>query len=213
MDEAEAWKRLVESVKTCPFFSEQHDGKETIIASALVDLFDQKQLADDFAERFVHASEVELLFMKAAAGELHGTDPTWQSWADVPNPTDTRNVAEKFMAACPTLSQAALRRYQRRTSAGLYEREQHAQDKNVIAMRYHIYDVCEEAVSALAAKSAVLTEADLDAELTKLTTMALERVQQRANEYGYSYRTESFVRGVVLDLFDSCFLAFDGGAP
>ncbi|MES1178240.1 MAG: hypothetical protein ABUL62_28215 [Myxococcales bacterium] len=211
-DEAAAQTRLVDAVKKCRFYNESHEGKEQIIASALIDLLDEKQLCRDFSERFVHASHVELLFLKAAAGELTGVDPTWREWQNVPSPTDTRNVGEKFTAACPTLSSGALTRYQRRTAAGLAELEQHSQDKNVIAMRFQIYDVCEEAVAALAGQASALTEAQLDAEIKKLTALALQRVQQRANEYGYSYKTEAFVQGVVLELFDSCFLAFDRGA-
>jgi hypothetical protein len=212
-DDTVAWNGLVDAVKKCRFYNESHEGKESIIASALLDLFDQKQLAGDFGERFVHASEVDVLYRRVASGELAGIDPTWRQWQGIPSPTDTRNVGEKLIAACPTLSKDTLTRYQRRTAAGLAELEEHAQDKNVIAMRFQIYDVCEEAVSALAAQASVLTEAELDVELKKLSTLALERVRQRATEYGYSYKTEAFVHGVVLELFDSCFLAFDRRAP
>ena len=208
-DEAVAWTRLLEAVKKCRFYNEQHDGKEEIVASALLELFDRKQLANDFGERFVHASHVEVLFRKVAAGELRAVDPTWRAWSNVPKPTDQRNVGEKLVAACPRLSNGALSRYQRRTAAGLFELDEHAQDKNVLAMRFQIYDVCEAALSSLAAKVGTLTEAQLEQELETLTRLALERVQQRAAEYGYTYRTEAFVRGVVLELFDSCFLAFD----
>jgi hypothetical protein len=212
-DETVAWNSLVDTVKECRFYNESHEGKESIVASALLDLFDQKQVADDFGDRFVHASEVELLYRKAAAGELTGIDPTWRAWQGIPSPTDTRNVGEKLTAACPTISKDSLMRYQRRTAAGLLELEEHAQDKNVIAMRFQIYDVCEEAVATLAARASVLTEVQLDVELKKLSTLALERVRHRAAEYGYSHKTEAFVHGVVLELFDSCFLAFDRRAP
>lgn len=211
-DEAAAWKQLVEAVKKCRFYNESHEAKEDIVASALLDLFDQKQLASDYGERFVHASEVALLFRKVAAGELCGIDPTWRAWKDVPPPTDTRNVTEKLTAACPSVSKAALSRYQRRTAAGLVELEEHSQDKNVVAMRFQIYDVCEEAISQLTAKASGMTEGELESELARLTQAALVRVNQRANEYGYAHKTEAFIRGLVLELFDSCFLSLDRGS-
>jgi hypothetical protein len=208
-DEAVAWDKLLKSVKACRYYTEQHDGREEIVASALVDLFDRKQLASDFAERFVHASEVDVLFRKVAAGELRATDPTWSAWHAVPSPTDQRNVGEKLTAACPTLSTSTLSRYQRRTAAGLAELDDHAQDKNVVAMRFQVYDVCENAVAALIDQARTFTEEQLDRELEVLTRLAVARVQQRSVEYGYTYMSESFVRGLVLELFDSCFLAFD----
>jgi len=208
-NEAIAWNGLIDIVRKCRFYNESHDGKASLIASALLDLFDRKQSADDFGERFVHASELELLYQKATSGDLAGIDPTWRAWQGIPSPTDTRNIGEKLTATCPTLSRCTLTRYQRRTAAGLAEMEEHSQDKNVIAMRYQIFDVCEEAVSALVVKASLLTEAELDTELKKLSALALDRVRQRATEYGYSHKTETFVDGVVLELFDSCFLAFD----
>ena len=208
-NEAVAEKKLVEAVKNCRFYNDLHEGKEEIIASALLDEFDRKQLAPDFAERFVHASEVELLFRKVASGELRPVDPTWRTWGDIPEPTDQRNVTEKLLAACPTLSRGALSRYQRRTAAGLSELDAHAQDKNVLAMRFQIFDVCEGALSALAARASTLTEVELEEELKTLTMLAVARVAERAAEYGYTHKTQMFVHGLVLELFDSCFLAFD----
>ena len=84
------------------------------------------------------------------------------------------------------------------------------QDKNVLAMKYQIYDACEGAIKALVAQASRLTETELDAELETLTAVAVRRVAERAQDYSYEYRSETFVRGVVLSLFDSCFLAFDG---
>ena len=208
-DEAVAWDRLVAAVKNCRFYNEQHEGKEEVIASSMVDLFDRKQTAKEYGERFVHAADVELIFRKVASGELRAVDPTWRSWDGVDPPTDQRNVGEKFVAACPTLSTSALSRYQRRTADGLVELEAHQQDKNVVAMRYQIYDECEAALASLAAKAGSLTEAQLDAEIASLTARALARVEKRATEYGYKHKTDEFVRGLVLELFDSCFLAFD----
>ncbi|WP_404364372.1 hypothetical protein ACIHQR_29980 [Corallococcus coralloides] len=210
-DESKAEEKLVEGVKKCRFYNDLHEGKEEIVSSALLDLFDKKQLAPHFGDRFVHASEVDVLFRKVASGEIRATDPTWRAWVHVPTPTDQRNVSEKLTAACPTLSSPALKRYQRRTAAGLLELDAHAQDKNILALRYQIFDVCEGALSALVARTTMLTEAQLETELNNLTSLAVERVAERAKEYGYSHRTETFVRGLVLELFDSCFLAFDEG--
>jgi len=211
LDETSCEQRAADAVRACRFHQACHEGKEDLIVSALVDLFDRKQLAADFADRFVHASDLALVFMRVECGEITRVDPTWEAWNRLPPPTDQRNVGDKLLAACPTLSFTSLSRYQRQTADGLAELEEHGQDKNVLAMRYQIYDACEDALAALVSKAATLTESELIAELEKLVQVALARVSQRAPEYGYIFKSEPFVRGVILTLFDSCFLALDGG--
>ena len=212
-DEAQSETKVIAAIKKCKYYNERHDGKEDLISSALVDLFDKKQLAANYTDRFVHASEVQLLFKKVESGEIRRTDPSWEGWKNVPAPTDQRNVAEKLLSICPTISSRTLERYRRRTADGLREKEEHEQDKNVIAMRYHIYDECEQLLASAMAQARTLTEAQLESEIEKLTERAIERVSERAKEYGYAYKTNSFVRGLILELFDSCFLAFDVEEP
>ena len=137
-DETACEQRATDAVRTCRFHQACHEGKEDLIVSALVDLFDRKQLAADFADRFVHASELALVFKRVESGEITRIDPTWDAWNKLPPPTDQRNVGDKLLAVCPTLSSATLSRYQRRTADGLAELEEHGQDKNVLAMRYQI---------------------------------------------------------------------------
>lgn len=208
-DEAHCLQKLIEAIKKCPFFNEKHEGKEDLIYSAILELLDERQLVVDYAGRFVHRSDVALIFKKIESGEIRREDPTWRTWDKIPTPTDQRNVGEKLTSTCPDISGATLSRYQRRTAAGLSELETHSQDKNVRAMRFQIYDVCEDALSALARAAPKLTEQQLNIEIDHLTLLAIERVAERSSEYSYSHRSDAFIRGIVLELFDSCFLAFD----
>lgn len=212
-DETKSQEKVIDAIKKCRFYNERHEGNEDLICSALVDLFDEKQLAAEFTDRFVHASHIELLFKKVESGEIRRTDPLWEGWKNVLPPADQRSVSEKIMSVCPTISKKTLNRYQRRTADGLREKEAHEQDKNVVAMRYHIYDECEQALASLVACAPTLTEAQLESEIENLTRRAIRRVTERAKEYGYGYKTDSFVHGLVLELFDSCFLSFDMGDP
>lgn len=208
-DEAECHVQLVEAVKKCRFYTARHEGRESLIAAALTELFDRKQLAAEFSQRFVHAADLELLFQRFLTDEISRDDPTWKAWSALPPPADQRNVGEKLIAACPSLSKSGLTRYQRRTADGLVELEAHSQDKNVLAMRYQIYDACEDAVRALATRSQSLTEPELEQQLEDLVRVAMQRVSQRAQDYGYHFQSESFVRGIILSLFDGCFLSLE----
>jgi hypothetical protein len=208
-DEQGCKAQLVEAVKKCRFYNAGHEGKESLIAAALAELLDEKQLAAEFSQRFVYASDVELLFQRFSSEEIPREDPTWKAWSALSPPTDQRNVGEKFKAACPSLTNSALSRYQRRTADGLFELEAHSQDKNVLAMRYQIYDACEDTVRTLAARPHSLTQAELEQQITHLVRVAMERVAQRSQDYGYRFQSESFVRGIVLSLFDGCFLSLE----
>lgn len=208
-DEVASEAKLIVAIKQCPHYRPAHDGKEQIIASALMDMFDKKQLLPDYVERFVHAAHLENLYNRVERGEIKRVDPTWKEWEKIPPPTDQRNVGEKFQAVCPALRRPVLGRYQRQASAGHSEIEEHGQDKSVLALRYQIYDACEEALLDLAAKAGTLSEKQLDSELEKLVHVALARVNCRAPEYDYRFRNETFVRNIILTLFDSCYLSLD----
>lgn len=211
-DETACESQVIEAIKNCPYYRQTHEGKEDVIAGALLDLLDKKQLAADFVDRFVHASDLELLFRRVEQGEIKRVDPTWKAWEKLSPPTDQRNVGEKFLAVCPTLNRPLLGKYQRQTSAGHLELEAHGQDKRVLALRYQIYDACEDVLLALAVKARTLTEEQLSQELERLVQVAVARVNQRAPEYAYDFKNEPFIRSIVLTLFDSCFLSLDGGS-
>lgn len=207
-DESDAYAALLKAIRQCRYYNDKHEGKEELLAATLVDLFDRKQGAADFSQRFVHASEVELRFIKVANGTTLPTDPLWAKWETIPPPSDQRNVSEKFLAVCPALPIKAMERYRRHTADGHLELEAHLQDKNVLAMRYQIYDACADVLDDMTERAATLTAAELKQTIEELTQRAMQRVMERAAEYGYSHKTESFVRGLLLELFDSCFLAF-----
>jgi hypothetical protein len=52
-DEQGAYLRAVDAVRACPFFNERIEGKEDLVVSCLLEMFDRRQLAADFIERFI----------------------------------------------------------------------------------------------------------------------------------------------------------------
>lgn len=209
-DEAETEKLVHAAVKGCPFFNERHEGRESLIAGAILELLEQREQMHEYADRFVYGADVECIFKRVESGEIRPIDPAWNAWKEIARPTDTRNIGDKLRAVCPTLSTRTLGRYQRRTSIGLDGLQAHGQDKNVVAMRYHIFDACEEELDRLAVEALSMSESELSARLQSLVDIAVSRVEEQAREYGYTHKTRAFIEGIVLELFDSCFLAFDG---
>ncbi len=207
--EDECERRLVKAIRDSRFFDHHIQGRESLVVAGLLELFDKRQLAADFAQRFVHASDVELLFRQVSVGEIKRTDPTWTEWEKLPSPIDQRNVGEKLRSACPRVARRTIEKYQRKTSAGLAELQALGQDKSLLALQWQVYDACADALDALAANSSTLTEAELESRLEALFRVAIRRVEQRCTTYGYSAANEPFVRNLVLTLFDSCFLALD----
>lgn len=211
-DEVALEAMLLAAIEAAPYFTDAHRGKAELISAVLLDLFDKKQTARVFAARFVHASQVELIFSKVASGEVQRVDPTWRRWGNVPAPADQRNITEKLLAVCPEIPIPTLARLQRRTAAGLDELNELQQDKNVVAMQFWIYDTCEQVLSNARARAILQSEPtgeDLEREIENLTQASLIPIRARAADYRYSYTSETLIRGLLLTLFDSCYLTFD----
>ncbi|WP_225412041.1 hypothetical protein [Stigmatella hybrida] len=206
-DDEQAEKSALAQIRASPYFSSRHIGKEELILSHVIDLFDKKQRAADTVERFVHRAEVELTFLKAAAGEIKRSDPTWDQWEKLA-PADGRNLQGKIQAAHPNASKHLIDSLARKAAASLAEQIAHEQDKNLRALKFHAFDECTDLIPEL-----VLTKFQSDSDIKQridlLTQAATKRIATRAKDYSYPIANDDSIRGIVLWLFDSCFLSFD----
>lgn len=207
-DEHECENRLLKDVKACRFYKPCHQDREEYIASRLTALLESKQRLSDPLDRRVSDSDVENIFLKLQhEPDIRPTDATWQAWQRLPAPVDQRGLVDKFGQACSRLSRSTLDRYQRQAADALLEFDAHSQDKNVLAMRYQIYDVCESELARILSATTLTSESDLVALTDSLVTTALQRVEARARDYAYKVTNPAFVRNIVYSLFQECYLS------
>jgi hypothetical protein len=206
---------IIRAIQSSPFYNEQIAGKEQQIVSVLLDLIDRRQAISDVTQRFMHASECVLAFKDVEAGTVRLPDPAWQLWEKLPAPTDTRNLAGKVTAACPSIDQDALAVWSRRAAKSLIEQRAFRDDKQILALKYQIYDVCDERLTALTRQRAEggLSSAQLAEAMDDLVALAVQRFNDCERQYSYRLKATSSIQAIVYELFDSCFLSFDGGRP
>lgn len=204
---------LVDAIQASPMYSEQLAGKENQIIALLIDLIDKRQAIQDPTQRFIHVAEVILAFKEVENGTVKLPDPTWQMWEQLPRPSDTRNIEDKVAAYCPTALPETISRLSRRAAQSMVEQRALDDDKQVLALKYQIYDACEQRLSELSRAEGIADEARLQNILSELLKTAEQRFGQCSVQYHYRLVSPSSVQAMVYELFDSCYLSFDGGQP
>jgi hypothetical protein len=195
-------------IRGCKLFGTNHVGKDQIILAALMDRLDEVQGAADHLQRFVHRSDVELIFRDVAAGVLCLDDPTWQMWEQI-KANDCRNIEQKVLEACPSAPRSLLGDLARKAAASMYEQKALEHDRRLLALKYQIYDECSDALSLHA--SGELDADAFRALLDSLYQRAIDRVRSCCQTYNYPLAHDPAVRGMVVELIDSCFLCFVQG--
>lgn len=207
----ECEQTVIDDIKRCKHYKAGHQGREDCIKAMLLEKLDKNQHLPDPVDRHLSDTEVENIFLRLLQEpDIRPTDATWQSWQKLSPPLDQRGLADKFSQACRGLSRTVISRYQRQAADALLEFDSHSQDKNVLAMRYQIYDVCEKRLGALVSDQfAVTTANQLDALVDDLVAAAEERVADRSRDYAYRVTNAPFIRNIVYSLFQECYLSFD----
>lgn len=212
--EEETQKLVLEKIKKCKYFSHENLGQEETILRNLLDLLDEKQCVEDLLGKFINTSDVQLLFMKAANFSVvsKADDPVFKIWNTIPLPTDKRNIMDKINAVCQNFENSKMKSYARKTAVSRIMQDDKSSDKSFLSLRYRIYEKCEDELatyltSALPEK--VLSQEDIDQLFSHLYTTAKTYVSTLSTDFHYSFKSETVIEGIVLELFDSCYLALN----
>lgn len=207
-------KQLVlEQIKNCKFYNNMHFNKEEFILDSLLENFDEKQMNKDLTEKFVTSSDIELIFKKIeglSKAECKVADPVHKLWDEISLPSDKRNLIDKILSVYKNFDENKIGMLSRRLQRSKLEAETFKDDKSFLSMRYRIYEKCE----AELAKMIETNRQSFDNKLIMkwiddLKDVAKNEINSLSNEFYYSFQSESIVEGIILDLFDKCFLAFD----
>ena len=208
-NEKELEDEAVELLKQCHFYGPRLYEKERLLVSIIVDEFDKKQNHADPAERFIHASQVHLKAKLVEAGEHRISDPAWKMWKNLPPPDDTRNLIDKVRSATNSFDEKLLDSWCRAVALSRYEQDELKNDKNVIALKYRLFQCCYDKLLKTAAVRHTLSQTDLEQVINELTLLAISQVESLSRDFKYPLTSEQSLRSMILELADSCFLAFD----
>lgn len=210
-DDAESIEpTIVKAIQQAPIYSQQLAGRERLIIAVLMDSLDKRQAFKDPTQRVVHAAEVHLAFKDVEAGIVRLPDPTWQAWSRLAPPTDKRNLEGKVRGICPSVECEKVARWSRRAADSMIEQRALDDDKQVLALKYRLYDACEQRLAELRTDKPTLTSVELDAVVDDVLATAVKQFNIYSKQYQYKIVTEPSIRAMALEMIDSCYLGFDG---
>ncbi|THU41854.1 hypothetical protein FAM09_07070 [Niastella caeni] len=215
IDEEELQKQVIQKIKDCKYYSVTAlSGTEETILRNLLDLLDERQCIPDLLGRFVNTSDIKLIFYQVGGGQIQTKkdDPVYELWSKLPSPTDKRNLPDKIQAVCASFDTARKKQLVRRTAMSRVLQDANTADKSFLSLRYRIFDKCEEALLEYL-KNIKVENLNSSDEVMKvfnlLFDVARKHIQTVSLDFKYSFSSDTVIEGIVLELFDSCFLALD----
>ncbi|MCK4821753.1 hypothetical protein KA005_38660, partial [bacterium] len=200
---------LTESLKKCSFYNDRLRGKEGHVISLLVDKFDKKQNLPDFADRFVHSSEIMLVAKQVESGEYRLSDPAWEMWKKLPPPTDKRNLIDKVQSVCTEFNEKLLSSWCRSATLSRFEQNSFKHDKSILSMRYRVFESCYDRLVKFIESNKELSPDKLEECVEELVNCAKNHIDILSEDYSYALGSPPAIRGMIFELIDSCFLSFD----
>ena len=183
-------------------------GKEEIILALILEMLDERQNLASFAARFVTTSDILLIFKQAESEENTSVlDPVWQEIKQLESEIkDKRNLEEKVLAVNPNYPSNKISFLARLACRS--KTEQASGNKSFVALKYRIYEACEEYLCN-ENYSEPVTNGELDLTIQNLQTTAINNIEELKKDYTYTVSNAQVIKGVIMDLVDSCFVSFN----
>ena len=196
-----------EDIQKCEFYNQRHSGQEDIILSAIEMLFDKSQQDERKFGRFVSREKVQVVFLQIAANndDYKPIDPSWEGFEEV-DTEDQRNLTEKYISVCKDISTRKLKRLSltatnSRANESIFGHE-------YASLRCKIYEWCDEYLENNCSKSSFSPE-ELNIHLDEMIELCYNNVQDRKKTYRIRINDRDNIKGIILSLFDDCYLAYD----
>ncbi len=123
---------------------------------------------------------------------------------------DKRNLPEKLKEACTTISDRWIKLYCREHASGKLEIERHT-DQEISAIKFVVFEVCQYELLKFvdSNENKELTLVQIENLIKKFIKKGKKAITDKSTQYKYVANNKSFVRKIVLDLINDCFLSFD----
>lgn len=200
-------KSALVKIRNSQFFNFRLDGKESFILSEIMEWIEERQNKENYSEKFIDRYQIELIFKKAEShDESVKKDPAWRGWDGIEIPDDTRNLKEKIIAVCGSFDEKEVSRLTRRACTA--KLEQVDSGKDYLSLKYRVLEACEEIIhSKIHAKE--LSQENISEIFEDLKNKSRESIEELKKDFHYPIDNAHSIRGIILDLFDSCYLSFD----
>jgi hypothetical protein len=211
-DEVIKKKEVIDKIRSCKHFSTSHANKEELIFSELMELYDERQNLKDPTEKFIHSSEIEVVFHRSGSGATRLIlDPVWEIWSKIPK-SDSRNIRDKIVSVCADYSEKKINQHALKVTRSMIEQSSFASDKSLLSLKYRVFEHCQDfLIKYFEAKQNenALSEQEIDSLLSSLNAEANTVIHSLSTNFTYTHNNQRLIDGLILELFDSCYLAFD----
>ena len=211
-DDVELEKTLLHEIKESKFYNSNLDGREEYVLGALLQEFERKENEEDFLVRLVNDSDVKVKFLEIATHNYKNEDPIYEEWERIEQPIDKRNINEKIITVCPDYNERKIAIFARKIGAVKVEFSR-IDNKEKGSYQYRIFEACESLLFDLleSHKGKDITPEVIDDWLAQLEECAEAHLVDKSKDFVYAFSNKDTLKKVILELFDSCFLAFDEG--
>ncbi|MBK67884.1 MAG: hypothetical protein CMP22_07105 [Rickettsiales bacterium] len=198
-------ERVLEKIRNSKFFTCNHHNKEELIFSQIMENLEQKQNKEGFVNKLLHSSEIKSIFIRVESeSPSQKNDPTWQELESI-EINDKRNVEEKIYSVKPDFSTKRLGYFARKVVTSRAEQKEN--DKSMLSLKYRTYESCLDFLSQQ--KIDFTQDENINNALKEMEQLSCANIQKLKQDYNYSSSNSITVEGLILDLFDGCFLSFD----
>jgi hypothetical protein len=211
-DDAQLKRAVISLIRESQYYQQQHAGKEELIAAAAVELLDERQGLPRAKDRFVHLSDIELIFLKVSAEQtVTLPDPAWKMWKGLPSPTDARNITSKVSNVTTSVPKSHIGRWSRKAASGFNTQLSYGTDKSLLALKYRIYTACADRWGEFveANKGQTITSSAITIWVHEMATHCHEIIAKLQSDHQYILSNFVFVEEMIWVLIDECYLSFD----
>jgi len=211
-DTSQLENEIIQKIKKSPYYSQNLLGHESNILDKLKSILEKKLSLKDRLERFLSNAEVQVVFLTQTPEYLidKKLDPVWEMWQHLPPPIDKRNFKEKIINVCQNFPDHKIRILSRKIAIGKYEENTYCQEKEFLALKYRVLVKCQNILDEKSYNED-LTEEQLASQISELVKMVSYGVNELIKDFRYSLFNNDAIEHIILNLFDTCFLAFDEG--
>lgn len=212
-DEINKEKEVLNKINRSKFYNANVVGRERFILDSLLELFDKRESSKSFIGKFVSSSDVETIYLRIGSqrSEL-AEDCSWKHFGDF-DLKEYRNLKEKVTSVCPDYKKEKLSRMIKKVLRTKTEESKFDYDKSYLSLKYQILLTCgdlfENVLNNMLGVS--VAEQQIDSIVKDLVEKCVTAVEDLAKDYRYTIKNKRAIEGIVLQLFDECYLNFEEG--
>ncbi|MGR9047564.1 hypothetical protein ACQ4XT_02775 [Halobacillus faecis] len=209
-DELALEETIKEQIRNQSFYRIDFDGKESYVIAGLLDEFEKRQNIKDLFGRLIHDSLVRQVLLEVGNNQYKITDPVYKQWKQL-DPSDNRNLEEKIESVTTDYNKKKLRMFARKVGAVKIELSK-IDNKERGSYQYRIFDACEEKLLDMIedVNDGKVEPSVVDKWIDELVDFSEIHLEEMSKDFTYAYQNKNTLRSTILELFDSCYLSFDG---